>query len=439
MAPPPALAPVEIIPSRMNTYKKYPGGWGDFKALAFRWKSRKGRQKLAQGGNRGPQHAPLEREPSRDKKVARVGVVEALGSVRVTNIRSPARRDTGRRTNFALNYNSICGPIRPEERAPMTKAAEARVTLEDINAAAKRLSNWGRWGPEDEIGTLNNVSPKDIADAARLVRKGKVFSLALNFDNQGPQKGLWGNRFNPIHTMLTSGVDAVAGRQEAIGLRYADDMVTMPLQCGTQWDALGHIFFGEQMWNGYDARLVDSSGAHKNGIEKTKDKMVGRGVLLDVARFKVLRSLEDGEGIGIDDLEKCAAAQRLEIRRGDFVIVRTGQMERCLKSGEWGSYAGGDAPGLKFETADWIRSAEIAAICSDTWGCEVRPNETVDASPPWHCIVIPMIGISMGEIFYLKDLAADCARDSVYEFFFCAPPLPITKAVGSPVNPIAIK
>src|SRR6201993_2426830 len=113
---------------------------------------------------------------------------------------------------------------RPQERAQMTRAAEAKITLEDIHSAAKRLSNWGRWGPKDEIGTLNNVSSKDIVEAARLIRKGKVFSLALNFDNQGPQNGLWGNRFNPIHTMLTSGVDAVAGRQEAIGLRYADDM-----------------------------------------------------------------------------------------------------------------------------------------------------------------------------------------------------------------------
>jgi kynurenine formamidase len=292
---------------------------------------------------------------------------------------------------------------------------DPKVTLKDINAAAERLKNWGRWGAEDEIGTLNNISPQDIVNAARLIRKGKVFSLALNFDSSGPQNGQWGGRFNPIHTMLATGTDAVSGRQESIGLRYADDIVTMPLQCGTQWDALGHIFFGEQMWNGYDARLVDSNGAHKNGIEKTKDKMVGRGVLLDVARHKGVESLQD------------------------FVIVRTGHMERCLSAGEWGGYAGGNAPGLRFETADWIRRADIAAICADTWGCEVRPNESDVASQPWHWIVIPMIGISMGEIFYLKELAADCANDHVYEFFFCAPPLPITRAVGSPVNPIAIK
>ncbi len=168
----------------------------------------------------------------------------------------------------------------------MPNPALPKITMKDITNAAERLSNWGRWGANDEIGTLNNITPQDIINAAKLIRKGKVFSLGLNFDNRGPQDGKWGGRFNPIHTMLTSGTDAVAGRQEAIGVRYADDMVSMPLQCGTQWDALGHIFFGEKMWNGYDARLVDSSGAEKNGIEKTKDKMVGRGVLLDIARFK---------------------------------------------------------------------------------------------------------------------------------------------------------
>ena len=96
--------------------------------------------------------------------------------------------------------------------------------------------------------------------------------------------------------------------------------------------------------------------------------------------------------------------------RGDFVIVRTGQMEHCLARGDWGTYAAGDAPGLRFETAEWIHRKQIAAICLDTWGCEVRPNESTEAFQPWHWIVIPMIGICMGEIFYLKDLADDCAQ-----------------------------
>ncbi len=314
-----------------------------------------------------------------------------------------------------------------------------RFDIKHLRATAERCKNWGRWGPDDEAGTLNLISAQDVINAGRLIRRGKVFSLGLNFDRNGPQRGLWGNRFNPIHTMLATGTDAVSGNQDAGKLRYADDMVSLPLQCGTQWDALGHIFYDDKMWNGYDARLVDSNGAQKNSIEKVKDRMAGRGVLLDVARHLGVDFLEDGMAITNEDLDAAARAQGVEIRRGDFVIVRTGQMEERLARGEWGGYAGGDAPGLAFETCEWIFRKEIAAICTDTWGCEVRPNETDDASQPWHWVVIPMIGITMGEIFYLKNLAADCAADRVYEFFFCGPPLPITGAVGSPLNPMAIK
>ena len=333
---------------------------------------------------------------------------------------------------------SAIKPAAAMKMVPKT-ALKQDVTLRTLETTAERLKNWGKWGPDDELGTLNYVKPADLIRAGSLVRKGKAFSLGLDFNQNGPQNTGWGGRFNPIHTMLATGTDAVAGRQEAGKIRYADDMVTMPLQCGTQWDGLGHIFYGEKMWNGYDARLVDSTGAKKNGIHKTRARMVGRGVLLDIPRWKGGDYLENGYGISNDDLDGCAKAQGVEVRPGDFVIVRTGQMEHCLAFGDWGTYAAGDAPGLRFETAEWIHRKQIAAICCDTWGCEVRPNESTEAFQPWHWIVIPMIGITMGEIFYLHDLAADCAQDKVYEFLFCAPALSITGAVGSPINPIALK
>ena len=206
--------------------------------------------------------------------------------------------------------------------------------------------------------------------------------------------------------------------------------------------ALGHVFNGEKMWNGYDARLVDSNGAQRNGIEKVKDKMVGRGVLLDVARHKGVDSLEDGCGIGTAELEQMRRrAGRAENSQGRFCDCPNGAYGTLPQGQQMGKVTRGRqrAPACDLETAEWIRSTDIAAICADTWGCEVRPNETGVATQPWHWVVIPMIGISMGEIFYLKDLAEDCAQDHVYEFFFCAPPLPITRAVGSPVNPIAVK
>jgi hypothetical protein len=163
-----------------------------------------------------------------------------------------------------------------------------KITRQDLRDAAEKYKNWGKWGPNDEIGTLNYTTPADIIAAAQLVRKGKVISLALNFDHTGPQGAKSSypamGRTNPIHTMIRTGTDAYSGVLDKRGIRAADDMVTMPLQCGTQWDGLGHVFYEQYMWNGYDCREVTSAGAQKCGIEKTKHKMVGRGVFLDVAR-----------------------------------------------------------------------------------------------------------------------------------------------------------
>lgn len=315
------------------------------------------------------------------------------------------------------------------------------LTIDDLHASAERNKQWGRWGAEDEVGTLNNVTPEMVAKAAGLIRKGRSFSLALDFKSQGPYRSTTfpTRRFDPIHVMLRSGVDCCAPDFPWIGVFGSDDMVTMPLQAGTQWDALSHIFYYDKMWNGFDARSVTNMGAAKCGIEKTRDRMVGRGVLLDMPRHFNVAWLPDGFGISSADLDACAARQGVEIRPGDFLLVRTGQIDRCLSSGEWGEYAGGNAPGLKFETADWLRTRDIAAVSTDTWGVEVRPNEVEGIVQPLHWVAIPMIGLTLGEIFRLGDLAADCAEDGVYEFFFCGASLPFTGGVGSPINPIAVK
>ena len=216
------------------------------------------------------------------------------------------------------------------------------------------------------------------------MRKGKVISLALNFDNHGPQgaKSKYPalGRINPLHTMLRTGTDAYAGVLDQRGIRAADDMVVMPLQCGTQWDGLGHVFYENNMWNGYDCREVTSAGAQKCGIEKTKNKMVGRGVFLDVPRALGMDILPDGFAIKARIWMKRQGSKKSRCGAGDFVVVRTGQMEAKLAAGSWDGYPGGDAPGFSFETLEWIQRTELAALAADTWGCEVRPNETEPAS-----------------------------------------------------------
>jgi len=318
-----------------------------------------------------------------------------------------------------------------------------RLTRRDVHQAAKRFKNWGRWGKDDEIGTLNFTTASDIVAAARLVRKGKVISLALDFDQKGPQGGKTKypalGRFNPIHMMTRTGTDAYSGVLDHRKIRGTDDIIIMPLQCGTQWDGLGHIMYYDNMWNGYDCRNVTSAGAQKGGIEKTREKMVGRGVLLDVARAMGKKWLPDGFAITNEILDLTEKKQGVRVRRGDYLLVHTGHVQRCLTKKSWDGYSGGDAPGFAFETVEWLHKREIAGVATDTWGAEVRPNETEDTNQPWHWITIPIMGLTVGEIFHLTDLAKDCAEDKRYEFLFVAPALPITGAVGSPVNPLAIK
>ena len=311
----------------------------------------------------------------------------------------------------------------------------------EIHATAERLRNWGRWGEEDVLGTLNFIDDTKRAHAATLARRGRAFSLSIEFDINGPQRGAMG-RINPIHTMRETGDDAVAERQGfPHGIGGADDVIFMPLQCATHWDGLGHIFDRGLAYNGRPANeVVTPAGDLITGIERVAADVVGRGVLLDVGQAVGGGELPDGFAITEEHLEATIERQgsTSAVGRGDLVLVRTGQLARAHREG-WGTYAGGDAPGFSFQTADWLYRTEIAAVATDTWGFEVRPYEFEDAFSPLHQVVIPNMGLLVGEMFDFEELADDCAESGLYEFLLVAGPLPVTGAVGAPVNPIAIK
>lgn len=307
-----------------------------------------------------------------------------------------------------------------------------------LDQLALQVRNWGKWGPDDELGTLNYITPDTIAAACRLATAGKVFALGIPLQRNGPQSGTR-QRFNPIHTMFRDGGDQPRDPLEAQGYGGSDDWIVMPLQCITQWDSLAHVFYKGKMYNGFDATLVTSSGAAKNSIDKTKDKLVSRGVLLDVARHKGVPALEPGYAITVDDLEGTAAAQQVEVQPGDILLIRTGHMSRYLDRGSWNYFDLDDSPGVSVYTAAWMHGKQIAAVASDNYAVEVRPSELPPFRSPFHICAIPNMGLTLGEIFYLEDLAADCAADGRYAFLLVAPPLPVTNAVGTPINPYAIK
>ncbi|GEL24241.1 cyclase [Pseudonocardia sulfidoxydans NBRC 16205] len=317
------------------------------------------------------------------------------------------------------------------QQARLEPRAHTRASVEEL---ARRYSTWGRWGADDELGAANHVTQETVRHAAGLVRRGAVFPLALPLEGDGPQLGA-GGRVNPQHVMLRTPAEEMFDDGGLV--RFSDDAVYMALQCSTQWDALCHIFYDGQAYNGRDFSSVGAvTGARHNSITNLTDRAAGRGVLLDVGRF-VGRELEPGESIQREHLEACAQAQGVQVGTGDFVLVRTGQMTQ--RRGAWGDFSGGPAPGLGVSTADFLCPRDVVAVATDTWGIEALPYEAPDVVAPLHVILLAYAGIYIGEMWDLDALAADCAADGVYEFFLTAPPLTITGSVGSPITPLAIK
>ena len=307
----------------------------------------------------------------------------------------------------------------------------------DVFALGKQYSNWRKWGADDERGTTNYITPEKLKQSAATVRKGKVFSLGIPFDANGPQLGPFRN--NPVHLMSLDGGDNASWTARGIGpLRVCDDWVIMPLQCATQWDGLAHVYYGDYLYNGVSAATVTSAGAEKNSIDKQGEGIVSRGVLLDIARYKGVDWLKHGELITAADLDGAAAKQGVTIEPGDVVLMRTGWRTKYVQDGNRNEFMGGE-PGIGVDALPWLYEKQIAAFASDNWAVEVLPGEDAAVALPVHCVAIRDIGLTLGEMFDLDALADDCAEDGVYEFQFMGPVLKVTGAVGSPINPLALK
>jgi kynurenine formamidase len=305
-----------------------------------------------------------------------------------------------------------------------------------FHALARKVSNWGRWGADDERGTVNFITPEVVRRAAGCVRRGAVFSLGLQFDARGPQIGS-GGRVNPIHLMsATDG--GLPGKADPDGFRYADDFITMPLQCATQWDSLAHVHYGGKLYNGFPASTITAAGAARNSIDKLGSGIVSRGVLLDIARLRRVERLAAGQVITPADLDAAERAAGVRVERGDVLLIRTGYLSVFRHDGDKQSYMTKE-PGLGVACVEWLHAREVAAVACDTMGVEVMPGENPADVLPVHMLCIRDMGLTLGEMFDLDELAADCATDGVCEVLFTAPPLKVTGAVGSPLNPLAVK
>lgn len=304
--------------------------------------------------------------------------------------------------------------------------------MADFRAIGKQLSNWGRWGDKDERGSVNLITPERLVAAAGLVRQGKIFDLGIPMDGDGPQPG--GGRINPVHLMSQTG----AGQLFPGGFQFADDYIFMPLQGSSQWDGLAHVFYDDHLYNGFPASDVTPQGAAHNAIDKQAKGIAGRGVLLDIAALKGVEWLEAGYVITPDDLDAAAARQQVTVKAGDILLFRTGWRRKFLREHDAKAFMAGE-PGLGMACCQWLHDHDIAVVASDNWAIEVLPGEYPDVILNVHMVLIRDMGMTLGEILDFEELAADCEADGVWEFFFCSPPLKFTKAVGSPINPLAMK
>lgn len=316
---------------------------------------------------------------------------------------------------------------------------------------ARRVSNWGRWGDDDQLGTLNFIDATARLRGVAAVHEGNAFPLGLPMSEaEGIQMGFIKGRVNPTRSMICVN-NPLSPDPEWIA--SSEDVVTFAMQCATHWDGLAHVSYGAgpdggKLYNGYPASSVTEAGTTKLGIQLI-GSLVSRGLLLDVARAKGLEVLDAGYPITPDDLDAACELGNLTVEPGDVLLVRTGQAAHLALPGRPG-LAGAPpkrdliaytwpAPGLTLATTEWFHARDVAAVATDTMVLEVYPCEDKDLYLPVHLIHLVEMGMIQGQNWFLDELADACAADGRYEFLLDATPLPFTNGLGSPVNPVALR
>ncbi|UNS97557.1 cyclase family protein [Streptomyces tubbatahanensis] len=297
---------------------------------------------------------------------------------------------------------------------------------------ARRVNNWGRWGADDEVGTLNLVTDEVVRRAAAGVRSGRRVPLALPLQQNGVQTGMIPGRVNPLHTMVALNLEMFGPGTVAT----SDDVVTMGLQAATHWDGLGHVSHGGRIYND---RPADSITAHKgatfSGIEKTHP-LVSRGVLLDVARARGEQQLAGDHAVEPEDLEAAEEFAGTRVQAGDIVLVRTGQLRHFL-AGDKHAYAH-PSPGLSIRAPEWFHARDVAAVANDTLTFEIVPPQIENLWLPVHALHLVEMGMLQGQNWNLEELSEACADEARYSFLLSAPPEPFTGGTGAPVAPVAV-
>jgi kynurenine formamidase len=317
----------------------------------------------------------------------------------------------------------------------MTQAGAARraITVAEFDALYESVKNWGRWGPTDQMGTLNYITPATVRAAAGLVTSGRRVSLQIPISTTaGPDNP------NPAIHLMVQGHDIdVDGAGLGIGLDYLG--IAFHGDCHTHVDALCHIAYNGQTYNGGPAQeVLTTRGATSLDIANYAEGLVGRGVLLDIPRLRGVKWLEPGEQVTRVELEACEADLGLRLGEGDILVFRTGHHRRRLELGPWDNGADGEGKaGLHVDTIPWMHERRIAAFLPDGDG-EAVPGSVDGIGAPIHILQIVAMGMLASDSLQFEDLAVACEAEQRWEFMVVGLPLRLPRGTGSPWNPIAI-
>jgi kynurenine formamidase len=301
--------------------------------------------------------------------------------------------------------------------------------MQDIFDSVK---NWGRWGPDDEAGALNLITPARRRAAAAEVRRGESVSCARELPVEPSPE----NPRPALHLMTRAGDDCLV---PGLGLESTGDFVGVASHgmATSHIDALCHVFVDGQMYNGFPASDVKSTGALHGSIMCARDGIVGRGVLLDVPRLHGVDYLEAGTAITPEDLAGAEQAQDVTVGEGDILLVMTGRDARRADVGPWHPYTGGLA-GLHPECIPWLHERGVAVLGSDGVS-DVLPGQGTEGWPmPVHQCALVAMGVHLLDNLRLDRLAVACGRHRQWGFLFTLAPLVIEGGTGSPANPIAL-
>ena len=299
-----------------------------------------------------------------------------------------------------------------------------RLGRKDVEAMMSSLSNWGRWGQQDEVGALNLITPEKRRQAAALVREGASISLArdaikIKTDNSPPFE----------HKMSGTGLRAEADSSSDIySVQYHG-------YTQTHLDALCHLFYKGKMYNGFSQREVTEKGAAKLSVIKVKNGIFTRGVLMDLPRLWGVKYLEGGKAIYPEDLDAWEKKTGLKVGSGDAILIRTGRWARRVAEGEWNVEA--NSAGLHASCLPWLKKRDVAILGSDL-ATDVMPSGIDGFKLPVHWVAVIAMGVPILDNCDLEAVGEAAAARKRWEFLLTAAPLAVDGGTGSPINPTAI-